>query len=102
MNISNNLVNGANPIKINQNPFQKIESAPAKTSFANVLQGYMKNVDATVKQASDLTIKAASGEITNIHDVTIASEKAKLALELTVATRDKAVEAYQEIMRMQF
>lgn len=89
-------------IKINQNPLQKIESNPSKTSFANVLQGYLQNVDATVKQASDLTTKAATGEIDNIHDVTIASEKAKLALELTVTTRDKAVEAYQEIMRMQF
>lgn len=88
-------------IKINQNPFQKIEPDKANTSFANVLQGYLENVDTTVKQAADLTTKAASGEIDNIHDVTIASEKAKLALELTVSIRDKAVEAYQEMMRMQ-
>lgn len=88
-------------IKINQNPFQKVEVDKANTSFAGVLQGYLENVDTTVKQASDLTIKAATGEVNNIHDVTIASEKAKLALELTVTVRDKAVEAYQEIMRMQ-
>ncbi len=99
MDISN-IATGS--IKINQNPFQKVESAQSKTSFASVLQGYLQNVDATVTQASDLTAKAAAGEIDNIHDVTIASEKAKLALELTVTTRDKAVEAYQDIMRMQF
>jgi len=87
-------------IKINQNPFQKVDDK-SQSSFANVLQGYLNNVDSTVKQASDLTTKAAAGEIDNIHDVTIASEKAKLALELTVTVRDKAVEAYQEIMRMQ-
>jgi flagellar hook-basal body complex protein FliE len=100
MDISS-IVNGSGSVKINQNPFQKIQSNPA-ANFAKVLQGYMQNVDTTLKQASDLTVKAAAGEITNIHDVTIASEKAKLALELTVTTRDKAVEAYQEIMRMQF
>jgi flagellar hook-basal body complex protein FliE len=87
-------------IKINQNPFQKVDDK-SQSSFANVLQGYLNNVDSTIKQASDLTTKAAAGEIDNIHDVTIASEKAKLALELTVTVRDKAVEAYQEIMRMQ-
>ncbi|AGK55371.1 flagellar hook-basal body complex protein FliE [Bacillus sp. 1NLA3E] len=89
-------------IKINQNPFQKIESNQSNTSFASVLQGYLQNVDATVTQASNLSAEVATGEIDNIHDVTIASEKAKLALELTVTTRDKAVEAYQDIMRMQF
>lgn len=92
---------GNGSIKINQNPFQKVDTTSNSTSFANMLKGYLENVDTTVKQASDLTVKAASGQIDNIHDVTIASEKAKLALELTVNVRDKAVEAYQEIMRMQ-
>jgi flagellar hook-basal body complex protein FliE len=97
-------VSGVNSglIKINQNPFQKEESNYIKTSFAHVLQGYLENVDNTVKQASNLTLKAAAGEIDNTHDVTIASQKAKVALELTVTIRDKAVEAYQEMMRMQF
>jgi flagellar hook-basal body complex protein FliE len=88
-------------IKINQNPFQKVEVDKTNSSFAGVLQGYLEKVDTTVKQASDLAIKAATGEVDNIHDVTIASQQAKLALELTVTIRDKAVEAYQEIMRMQ-
>jgi flagellar hook-basal body complex protein FliE len=95
-------ITGLNSIKMNQNPFQKIENGKPQTSFANVLQGYLNNVDTTVKQASNLTVKAAAGEVDNIHDVTIASQKAKLALELTVTVRDKAVESYQEIMRMQF
>ncbi|MEH7439395.1 flagellar hook-basal body complex protein FliE [Neobacillus drentensis] len=89
-------------IKINQNPIQNMESSSNQNSFANVLKGYLENVDTTVKQASNLTVKAAAGEIENIHDVTIASQKAKVALELTVTIRDKAVEAYQETMRMQF
>ncbi len=66
-----------------------------------MLQGYLENVDSTVKQADDLSTKVATGQIDNIHDVMIASQKAKLALELTVTMRDKAVEAYQDIMRMQ-
>ncbi len=88
-------------IKMNQNPFQKVVSNQAKTSFADTLKGYLESVDSTVKQTSDLSAKTAAGEIDNIHNVMIASQKAKLALELTVTVRDKAVEAYQEMMRMQ-
>jgi flagellar hook-basal body complex protein FliE len=88
-------------IKINQNPFQKVEAAKPTVSFSNVLKTYMENVDTTVKQASEMSVQAAAGTAENVHDVTIASQKAKLALELTVAVRDKAVETYQEIMRMQ-
>ena len=36
-----------------------------------------------------------------IHDIMLAAEKARLALDLTVSIRNKLVEAYQEIMRMQ-
>ncbi|MBO0961061.1 flagellar hook-basal body complex protein FliE [Neobacillus sp. MM2021_6] len=93
---------GTNAIKMNQNVFQKTtEPTQSKTSFANVIKGYLENVDSTVKQASDLSTQAAAGNVENIHDVMIASQKAKLALELTVNVRDKAVEAYQEMMRMQ-
>jgi flagellar hook-basal body complex protein FliE len=96
MNVSN-----VGSIKMNQNPFQKVESNQTNTSFSNMLQGYLDNVDSTVKQADDLSTKVATGQIDNVHDAVIASQKAKLALELTVTLRDKAVEAYQDIMRMQ-
>ncbi|WP_312470798.1 flagellar hook-basal body complex protein FliE [Neobacillus sp.] len=98
MNVSN-VSSGL--IKINQNPFHNVEVDKSKSSFAGVLQGYLENVDNTVKQAADLSTKVATGEIDNIHDVMIASQKAQLALEMTVTVRDKAVEAYQEMMRMQ-
>lgn len=92
---------GTGTIKINQNPFQNTQATNTGSSFANVLQGYLQNVDSTVKQADDLTTQLAAGEVSNVQDVMIASEKAKLALEYTVAIRDKAVEAYQGVMQMQ-
>lgn len=98
MNISNV---GSGLIKINQNSFQNPEIDKTKSSFAGVLQSYLENVDNTVKQSADISTKVATGEIENIHDVMIASQKAQIALELTVTVRDKALEAYQEMMRMQ-
>ncbi|CEG25915.1 flagellar hook-basal body complex protein FliE [Bacillus sp. B-jedd] len=88
-------------MRVDQNPFQKTEAKQYTSSFANVIKGYLDQVDSTVKDASALSVKAAAGTLENVHDLTIASQKAKLALELTVTVRDKAIESYQEIMRMQ-
>jgi flagellar hook-basal body complex protein FliE len=52
-------------------------------------------------QANTKAEQLATGELTNVHDYTVAAAKATLAIELTTALRNKAVEAYQEIMRMQ-
>ena len=43
----------------------------------------------------------AAGQVEDISQVVIAAEKADIAVQLTLAVRNKAVEAYQEIMRMQ-
>ena len=46
-------------------------------------------------------IKAVAGGDTDIHSAVIDAQKAEIALNLTIQIRNKAVEAYQEIMRMQ-
>ncbi|MDT0165146.1 flagellar hook-basal body complex protein FliE [Actinotalea sp. AC32] len=52
-------------------------------------------------QSSALAVKAVTGDLDDVHDYTIASSQAAVALELTAAVRNKAVEAFTEIMRMQ-
>ena len=61
-----------------------------------------------LQETSDLQNKAESEEIkfalglsSNTHDLQIAQEKANIALQYTVAVRDKVIEAYKEIMNMQ-
>jgi flagellar hook-basal body complex protein FliE len=70
-------------------------------SFGQYLKDALMEVNRLEKQADNLTKKLAAGEDVDIHDVMIATEKANIALQLTIQVRNKAVEAYNEIMRMQ-
>lgn len=75
-------------------------SDPASAFAAAMGQG-LEQVQALEKKSDALAIQAATGDLTDVHDYTIAANQAKLATELTVAVRNKAVEAFSEIMRMQ-
>ena len=69
-------------------------------SFAD-LAGSIDSLQALQANATELGIKAVTGDLDDVHDYTIAASQASVALELTVAMRNKAVEAFTEIMRMQ-
>ncbi|MED4203783.1 flagellar hook-basal body complex protein FliE [Neobacillus mesonae] len=73
----------------------------SSVSFGNVLQKYIQEANGAVKDFETKSLALAKGEAINLHDVTIAAQKASIAVTLTTQVRDKAVEAYQEIMRMQ-
>ena len=71
------------------------------TDFASLLAGGLDKLQAVQSNADGLALRAATGDLTDVHDYMIASNEAQLATQLTVAVRDKAVEAFNEIMRMQ-
>jgi flagellar hook-basal body complex protein FliE len=69
----------------------------AGNSFTNILDG----LQATQGNADNLAVQAATGNLTDIHNYTIAATEATLATDLTVAVRDRAVQAFNDIMGMQ-
>jgi len=78
-------------------------TSPAATGgadFASMLTKGIDSVQEAQSSADGLAVKAASGDLQDVHDYTIAATQAQLATELTVAIRNKAVEAFSEIMRM--
>ena len=72
-------------------------SGPASSGFAQSLDSVSK----LTSNADSLAGQVATGQLTDIHQFTAAAAKAQLGVELTVAVRNRAVEAYQDIMRMQ-
>ncbi len=69
-------------------------------SFGAKLAGAVENLAATQATADRLAVDAALGKLTNIHDYMVAATEASLATELTVAVRNKAVDAFNQIMQM--
>ncbi|MBI3037717.1 flagellar hook-basal body complex protein FliE [bacterium] len=70
--------------------------------FGEHLRTAIDEVDDLEKNSFKLTQDAVLGRVENLHDVMIAAEKARVAMNLTLEVRSKVIEAYKEIMRMQF
>lgn len=70
-------------------------------SFGQVLSNALEKVNHAQLEADGAVKKFLTGEIQDVHQVTIAMEQAKLMMQLAVEVRNKVVEAYQEISRMQ-
>lgn len=88
-----------------ENPFASPKAATAQDkpieSFASLLAQKLNEVDGLQKVSAEQAALVATGDAEYIHQAIIAQEKAYLALQLTVEVRNKLVEAYQEISRMQ-
>jgi flagellar hook-basal body complex protein FliE len=78
---------------------------PTPNEVTNAFSTYLKNaiqdVNALQQESDKLNLGLATGQVQDVHQVMIASQKASLAIDMAMQLRNKAVEAYQEIMRMQ-
>jgi len=73
----------------------------AKTDFADVLSEALEQYRQMDNGGDCATLELLSGKTQDLSSALIATEKAEIALSLTVAVRNKAVDAYKEIMNMQ-
>jgi flagellar hook-basal body complex protein FliE len=73
---------------------------PASPSFRDVLKDSVKKVNDLGAEADSLVKRLSLGEVEDISEVSIAVEKAELALRMMVQIRDKLVDAYQQVSRM--
>jgi flagellar hook-basal body complex protein FliE len=74
---------------------------PSGPQFGQLLVQGLEGLEGLQDKTDGLAVKAATGDLGAIHDYTIAATETSVATQLTVAVRNKAVEAFNEIMRMQ-
>lgn len=78
-----------------------IRLAQPTESFGTMLDGLVSNVSGKQAHAADLTKQVLLGENDQLHQSVIAMQEASVAFSLMVEVRNKLVESYQELMRMQ-
>ena len=81
----------------------KIGQSPADSGsvFKNLLQQSISTVEQNRVEAQNSVDRFLSGEGEEIHQVALSTQKAELSFDLFLQVRNKVVQAYQEVLRMQ-
>ncbi len=95
------MIQKINPQSVLPNTRDILEKTPKSTSFKETLKEFINDVNEMQQNADETANAFLRGEITDLHQVTLAVEKARVSLELLLQIRNKVMESYQEIMRMQ-
>ncbi len=80
---------------------QDSKQVQSGSDFSKFLSDALQKVNDLQKTSDVASAGLVSGEVEDMHTAVIAMEKASLALSLTVEVRNKVLDAYQEMMRMQ-
>ncbi|WP_432400579.1 flagellar hook-basal body complex protein FliE [Wukongibacter sp. M2B1] len=72
-----------------------------ENEFKDFLMGAIDKLNSYESESNRMGQMLAIGEVDNIQDVMIASQKADVALNFAIEVRNKVMDAYKEIMRMQ-
>ena len=86
-----------------KDPFAEIGTTGAAKgkSFADTLKEAITDVNMLQKESDKKMQELATGKSTNIPDVMMAAEKADIAMRMMVQVRNKIIDAYQDMMKMQ-
>jgi flagellar hook-basal body complex protein FliE len=76
-------------------------TAQAAPGFTEVFAAQLQRVDGDMHSAELALQKLAAGESIELHDVMIALETARIGVQTVIQVRNRLVEAYQDVMRMQ-
>jgi len=85
-----NAPNGANPT-----------NATPAAGFGDAMARGLQQVSSLEHRADAMAVDVATGGQTKVHELMIATTESALAVDMLVQVRDRALEAYQEVMRMQ-
>lgn len=78
-----------------------VEITRARENFAELLGNTIGQVNKTTLEGDMAIRKLHSGKADNLHEVMIATAEADISIRMLVQMRNKALEAYNEIMRLQ-
>jgi len=78
-----------------------IDVGEIDNSFGDMLSNAIQGVDDTMKSSEAAVQNFVTGQTDNIHDVMISMQQAQLSFQMMVEVRNRLIETYQELSRMQ-
>jgi flagellar hook-basal body complex protein FliE len=103
------MINSVTPFRLSPTALNQIDLKPnlsmddtkTKMSFSETLKQAIEQVNQSQVKSDNMTEALATGKNVELHDVMITAQKASVTMSLAIEVRNKAIEAYQEMMRMQ-
>jgi len=92
---------GSSRVKIQSQPRTEAPGATGKPSFMDLVKDFAGDVNNLQFQAGHGIDMLATGKAADVHQVMVAVEEAGIALDLMLEIRNKVLEGYQELIRMQ-
>jgi flagellar hook-basal body complex protein FliE len=94
---------GARPADLSegQGAERPAKAADGKSSFGNLIEKTLNDTERLQEHADGMVRSFAQGEITDVHEVMLAMSRADLSFRMVLEVRNKLLDAYQEVMRMQ-
>lgn len=101
MNSINSISSVLNQPAASKTDKKEITKKGDENSFGKQINKMLGEVNDLQLDAGKVADQFATGEIEDIHEVMIAAEKASVSLELVLEVRNKLIDAYREMMRVQ-
>ncbi len=101
------MINELNAISKYQPLLQPMQSQVEKkeevqdTKFSDTMKNFLDEVNTSQVESNELAESFVKGEDVDLHDVTIAAQKAKTSFQLLLELRNKGLDLYREVLRMQ-
>jgi len=92
---------GSRRVEVRPQARSEIKPAPEKPSFGDLVKEFAHDVNDLQFEAGRAIDLLATGRAADVHQVMIAVEEAGIALDLMLEIRNRVLEGYQELIRMQ-
>ncbi len=88
-------------IQVEPRPLSETGLRPEKPGFGELVKDFARDVNRLQLQSGDAVNRLATGQAVDVHQVMIAASQAGIALDLMLEIRNRVLEGYQELSRMQ-
>jgi flagellar hook-basal body complex protein FliE len=101
MDVAGLSLNGPSQLDLAKGAAGAPVAAPGKQDFGSLLTDLVEKVDGMQKDANTSMADVVSGKVTDVHQVAVKVQEAGLAFDLMLGVRNRLMDAYQELIKMQ-